>query len=126
MKTSMIYTFKVQHEYQFKALIEIAKLKDLSICETYLEEGREMWSIFQFNVVPDEGYHIVGCQHTTGAEIKSLEKMIDILYNTTIESLKLTKDYTAILDRENFVVRVGCQEIPFNKVKELYDLIIKN
>lgn len=122
----MIYTFKVQHEYQFKALIEIARLKQLSICETYLEEGRLIWPIFQFNVVPDEGYSIVGGQHTTGAEIKSFEKMIDILYNTTVESFKLTDDYTAVLDRENFVVKVGCQEIPFNKVKELYDLIIKN
>jgi hypothetical protein len=37
--------------------------------------------------------------------------------------LKLTDDYTAIINKESRVVEVGCQKIPFKKVDELHKLI---
>jgi hypothetical protein len=43
----------------------------------------------------------------------------------TKDKLVLSSDYTAKIDRENGLVVVGCQEIPFYKVNELYKLINK-
>jgi hypothetical protein len=43
----------------------------------------------------------------------------------TKDKLVLTSDYTANIDRENGLVVVGCQKIPFYKVNELYKLINK-
>jgi hypothetical protein len=38
-------------------------------------------------------------------------------------SIKLTDQYTAVIDRDNRVVNVGCQVIPFDKVMELYEAL---
>lgn len=51
-------------------------------------------------------------QQMTGAKLYKV--------NTTIE---LTRDYTAIVNYKTRIVTVGCQEIPFSKVTELYNLI---
>lgn len=124
----MIYTFKVEHKYQFEALIEMAKFKNFTICEAYLEEGWGRWPIFQFSAFADHGYHVVGGQYQSASTVvvKSFERMIEILFTEVTESIELTNDYTAVLDRKNHIVKVGCQEIPFSKVEELYKLINKN
>ncbi len=52
---------------------------------------------------------------------------LDDLYSGRFKkevSLKLTSDYTAYL-KDGFV-QVGCQEIPFEKIEELYNLIYKS
>ncbi len=39
--------------------------------------------------------------------------------------MRLTDDYEAVVDYSGKIVKVGCQNIPFSKVKELYNLIKK-
>ena len=41
----------------------------------------------------------------------------------TTATLKLTSDYSAVVDYKESIVNVGCQKIPFNKVEELHKLI---
>lgn len=40
-------------------------------------------------------------------------------------TLQLTPTYTAEVDYSRQVVQVGCQAVPFDKIKEVYDLTIK-
>jgi hypothetical protein len=39
------------------------------------------------------------------------------------EQVKLNEEYTATIDRKNRLVRVGCQEISFERVDELFKVI---
>jgi hypothetical protein len=39
------------------------------------------------------------------------------------EQVKLNEEYTATIDRKNRLVRVGCQEISFERVDELFKII---
>lgn len=46
-----------------------------------------------------------------------------LLWERKEYKLELTTEYTAVVDKENKVVRVGCQTIPFEKVEELIKII---
>jgi hypothetical protein len=39
------------------------------------------------------------------------------------KTISLNDEYVAVVDFETSMIKVGCQEIPFSKVKELYNLL---
>ena len=47
-----------------------------------------------------------------------------LLFDRNSIKISLTDEYDAVVDMQNKVVKVGCQTIPFAKVKELYGLTI--
>ena len=124
----MRYSLKIKHQHHFETLMAVAKSKELSICEDYLEDGYEEWPVFLLRLDGLDGFHVAGAHNLFPEEYTqvSFDKMLQIICEETLDVIKLTDEYTAFLDREKFVVRVGCQEIPFSKVEELYNLIIKN
>lgn len=119
----MKYYFKVMHQYQFDALIALAINKDLVICETYLDEGPFKWPIFILDT--ESEINILG-GHSANSDLISFEKMIELIQKGPLSFIELTKEYNAYVNKEKQIVKVGCQEIPFSKVKELYNLINKN
>jgi len=50
-------------------------------------------------------------------------KILELLSSQEYK-LKLTDDYDAILDVSKQVVNVGCQQIPFEKIKALNNMIV--
>jgi hypothetical protein len=58
-----------------------------------------------------------------GASFKTESR--NLLWERKDNIFQLTRDYDAIVDAENSIVKVGCQSIPFHKVTELYHLINK-
>jgi hypothetical protein len=57
-------------------------------------------------------------------DIDSVEEFISS-FTKPNPVLELTNDYKAVVNYKNSIVEVGCQRIPFDKVKELYELTIK-
>jgi hypothetical protein len=57
-------------------------------------------------------------------DIDSVEEFISY-FTKPNPVLELTNDYEAVVNYKNSIVEVGCQKIPFEKVKELYELTIK-
>ena len=56
----------------------------------------------------------------------SLHGRILLWERTESSKVKLNEEYTAVLHPEKQVVTVGCQEIPFEAVKELWNQISKS
>jgi len=53
--------------------------------------------------------------------IKAADFIKHILEYSDKVLIELNPDYTAKVDKNEKVVRVGCQTIPFDKIKELYE-----
>jgi len=106
-----------------KMLIEVAKTKGLNVC-TLFEEQMGRWD-FAFNEddIPDDIIYGIRDSVREYKEV-TIGEMLDVILNFKVaEKVRLTKDYTAIIDQKNKVVNVGCQTIPFEKVVELYNKI---
>jgi hypothetical protein len=106
-----------------KMLIEVAKIKGINVC-TLFEEEVDIWC-FAFD--PGGDYDIIyGTNDDSIRKYKEITVggMLDAILNFKVPvKVQLTNDYTAIIDQENKVVKVGCQTIPFEKVVELYNKI---
>jgi len=57
-----------------------------------------------------------------GASLRMDDRKLLWKRNDT-EKLKLNSEYTAVLDRDNGVVKVGCQTFNFFTIRKLYELI---
>jgi len=126
-KTNNSLVVTVKNQYVLDMLFSIAESKNIEICKAYKSQGPKVWNVFKFDKSRNK---VIGLQEILDCNeynIISLESMIIALesYNP-IARIKLTDDYTAILDTENCIVTVGCQTIPFYKVKELYNAIYKS
>jgi len=115
---------KVSNQHVFGMLLSIAKSKKITVCESYIEDGIKEWPLFVFN--PKDETQISGQKRTLGDEEVTLEEMIELLENyDRSDRLELTSDYTAVINRGEKIVEVGCQKIPFDKVNELFELVNK-
>jgi len=114
----------VTNPHVFKMLLSIAKSKKITVCESYIEDGIKEWPLFVFH--PKDSVQISGQKRLIGDEEVTLDEMIELLENyDRSDELKLTSDYTAIINRKDKIVEVGCQKIPFDKVNELFELVNK-
>jgi len=55
----------------------------------------------------------------------AIEKAKEFYKNHSKPTIKLNREYTALIDYNNETVEVGCQSFTFNKIHELFTLIIK-
>ena len=56
--------------------------------------------------------------------IKSIEEITEKEYLDQMNKVvALNKDYSAVINKETRIVKVGCQEFPFSKIEELYKAI---
>jgi hypothetical protein len=62
-----------------------------------------------------------GC-NMNGASLK-MEYRTLLWKRDDTEKYKLNSEYTAVLDRDNRTVKVGCQTFEFYRIRELYELI---
>lgn len=121
----MTYTCKIEEHYEFETLITLAISKKLNICNIYRKEGWKDWPYVKFS--PDDTYlgdNVYGSKSSQGTVVNFIE-LLQLMCEGDKNRLELTEEYTAVLDRENRVVKVGCQNIPFSKVEDLYKLINK-
>jgi|688.fasta_scaffold1338715_1 hypothetical protein len=115
------YYFKVEHEYQFETLKALALAKNISMCSVYIKEGYEEWPYFVYAVKERE---ILGSSHTEHRIKVNFEEMCTLLSGTPkIIKIKLNDKYIAEINNNTQNITVGCQEIPFSKVKEIMDVI---
>jgi hypothetical protein len=73
-----------------------------------------------------EGYDVVKVYgYPSNMEAASLEtEHRELIWEKQeLVTIKLTPDYNAIVDHSTSTVKVGCQNIPFDKVRELAKLI---
>ncbi len=103
-------------------LIDIAEENGIDICPAYknsIEDKSFHWNVIKFD---KQRRKIIGTQ-TTGGDCTFEEFLKEI--STPLTKMRLTDDYEAVVDYSGKIVKVGCQNIPFSKVKELYNLIKK-
>jgi hypothetical protein len=117
---------EVRNQHVLNMLFAIAESKNITVCENYRSGGVVKRPVFMFN--PDKNdVQISGIRHIDDERRVSLTEMIELLEKYDVpDKLRLTSDYIAIVNRENKIVEVGCQKIPFDKVNELYELINKD
>ena len=88
------------------------------------KEGKKfMYKKAKSLYINDEGvlsYSTLGCMHSFEIDVRNEITLTDLYLNKR-DSVKLTEDYTAFV-KDGFV-KVGCQEIPFEKIDELHNLI---
>jgi len=120
----MEFVTEVKNQGTLNALFQLAKANDIEVCSTYKSSGAERWPYFVFDPSRPK---VIGSRSTEGNRLKlSLEEMMAKLVGYTAPvTLQLTSDYTAVVHIKEKIVEVGCQKIPFDKVKELYELISK-
>jgi hypothetical protein len=117
----MTYVTKITEKWQFDALVTIAKERQLSVCTQYQSEGHEKWPWFAFRSIEDE---IIGMRTTDFDSTQiSFEQMIEKLMKFVPYILHLNGECTAILNREERFIEVGCQKFTFEKIEELYNFI---
>jgi len=110
---------KTTSQWEFDALIALAKSKELEICDLYLKEGYEVWPYFAFR-----NYKILGVGKPSYDDpIISFNEMIECIMGNHIRKIQLNDNYNAIIDEKSKTIEVGCQTFTFDKVKELYNLI---
>lgn len=118
------YVTGIRTKEEFNALLDFAIALKVPV---YGETRRCGW---------DEGYHNLCWSRTQivgncGMSVEDAKNCITVLefieacrnYNTTLP-IKLTDDYTATFDIPG-IVRVGCQRIPYQAIKDVYKTIIK-
>jgi hypothetical protein len=105
-------------------LIGKAKESGLDVCsfyESYANTGDV--GRFTYFKLDTKLKVVVGNTGEDGGEKISIDEMMDEMKNCKYTSIKLTDQYTAVIDRDNRVVNVGCQVISFDKVMELYEAL---
>jgi len=75
----------------------------------------------EYPVVGWDGYQVSQFMSTLDSfkVVDTMEEFINELFISDTIEMKLTDDYDATVTAD--IVRVGCQSIPYDKVKELYD-----
>jgi hypothetical protein len=105
-------------------LIGKAKESGLDVCgfyESYANTGDvRRYTYFKLDKTDKM---IVGNTGENGGEKISIDEMMEEIKSYKYTKIKLTDQYTAVIDRDNRVVNVGCQVIPFDKVMELYEAL---
>jgi uncharacterized secreted protein with C-terminal beta-propeller domain len=110
----MIYSVKVKNKRIIDLLFNIAKEKNIEICENYYKVPN-FWKYFTYRT---EENHIVGSCDENGEKI-TLDEMIDVLEKSERIKFKLNNNYIAVIDNHRKKVIVGCQEFDFKVIKEL-------
>ena len=118
----MKYTLKDNDINVVAAIITLAKGKGLRICDVY-EDDLSNWKLqFDDDITDINDSHIYG-SHSGENEVNAsfiFQKIID--FKSSV-SLRLNDDYTAKLDYDLQLVKVGCQTFSFDIIKDLYKLI---
>lgn len=118
----MEFITKVTSKAVLDVIIKVARENKIKVCENYEQSGPETYPYFSFD---SSRQAVVGRPFSFSPRKEiSLEEMIQHL-TLKVFSLPLNGQYTAVLDTKSKVVMVGCQEIGFNKVLELAELIKK-
>lgn len=62
---------------------------------------------------------------TRGSKVITIDELVKVIEHAkcNFKSLQLTKDYNAEIDIDARTVKVGCQTITFDKLKELYGIV---
>jgi hypothetical protein len=105
--------------HQLKTLISIAETQGIKVCSNF-KVNVSSYPFFVFKTSDGEK-EVYGSGDVDDGI--TFEKMVMKLCDVSTRELKLTDDYTAIINKESRVVEVGCQKIPFKKVDELHKLI---
>ena len=114
----MKYSVKVSNDAVLKALFSIAKDSGVKVCSIY-EEERTQWPHFTLDT---EDGQVLGSRYEYTPI--TFEEMVEKIANfKTATVLQLTDKYDAIINYSERVVEVGCQVIPFDKVKEVREKI---
>jgi hypothetical protein len=116
----MIYSYKPASKKIKEALLSVAKYNGLTVCEVYEESNG--YPIFLFSPSGDEDkINVFGTCHEEGYTKVNLEEIMILLTSPKPVVIELTKQYSAVIDKVNEIVHVGCQSIPFDKIKEVYN-----
>lgn len=113
-----------------KLLMDLAEDKGWTVCKNFKEEharietnGTLTWPIFVFEPNYELGENVWGrYKHHGDGEQINLEEMVKCLEKEKkyqISEFKLNKDYTAIIDKHNKTVKVGCQTFSFDILWQL-------
>jgi hypothetical protein len=108
----------------FNALIQYAKTKGVPIHRGTIADVRVTYS--GYKSLQFDGIDVCATCTEVGSPSKtwiSVDEWIKYCDNYKQDQLVLTAEYTAKIDFENKIVNVGCQKIPFDKVKSLYYMI---
>ena len=103
-------------------LIEAAEKKGLKVCKLF----KQFPMRWDFALAQDD-YHtndILG-SHYDGKNRKHIlvtpGSMFDMIMKYPLtQTIQLTDEYEAVIDKSNKIVKVGCQRIPFEKVNGLF------
>lgn len=115
------YLVKTTPEESFK-LIMTAIEKGVSV---YSEAERHpydkvyphiLWDVDQLTQTKQGAQHNI----SEGVEIVSFNDFMAVIKSYKSNKVKLNDDYQAIVDKD--IIKVGCQDIPFAKVKEIVAL----
>lgn len=118
--------FEVKEQYQYNTLISLAKSKpNISIGPNFLKCDWREFPYFMFS--PDKylGYHVTGSSSTANATSIPFMDMLRVIDNNQPSTIELNGQYNAVILFDRKMVKVGCQTITFEKVKELREFINK-
>lgn len=112
---------KIPNKEIYWEMIEYARLKGVPICSDTHKSDWDKYPniIFTSSKLTGNRSKYGDTSHTW----ITMEEFFECCDNWKPSSLKLTSDYTAQIDFENKIVKVGCQSIPFEKVMELSKMI---
>lgn len=123
-----VYSIRMKNTSIKETLLSIAKHNGWVICDNFDDSSLSEYPLFLFSICGGiDGINVYGSRGgALSVELVDFEKMIILLCNPLeIVEIELTGDYTAKIDITNKVVYVGCQAIPFNKLKEVYNIAFK-
>lgn len=116
----MEYSYRINEEHEWLAIIALAKSQNIKFCNTYLQEGYKEYRNCVINLGTAE---IFGSKSTTSYKTVTFERFLKLMVQTKVAQMQLTDNYEAkIITGEN-VVKVGCQTFSFDKVRELATLV---
>ena len=120
--TSKNYKVRLKSESTKNALIKIAKANEIKVCNNYESRTASEWPFLGLKF--EDGYPwVFGSKFAAGAEVITLEEMIDMIEKGMPCEVKLNEEYTAVVMEDH--VQVGCQRIEFDSVRKLYEAIQK-
>jgi len=106
-------------------LIGKAKENGLNVCENYERYANEGdLQGYDYFHLDEKRKDISGTtSRYYNKTVISIDEMMEEIKKYKHTRIKLTDQYTAVIDRDNRVVNVGCQVISFDKVMELYEAL---
>ena len=106
-------------------LIGKAKENGLDVCENYERYANEGdLQGYDYFHLDEKRKDISGTtSRYYNKTVISIDEMMEEIKKYKHTRIKLTDQYTAVIDRDNRVVNVGCQVISFDKVMELYEAL---